>query len=215
MLFSEGRIFLNLAGFPDYEAENWVLMVSSESRTGIGEDPVASNGTHVYYKGNVLGDWIELDLGDVPAGRYEVQVGGKTHTDRATYQLSLAGENVGGPVDQYAEASVFTPVSVGEWTWTGGQATARFTLVDNHADAPSYLISLDILKLIRLGDEPGSWAGYPIIKRNETYLFVDTDSFLGQLWVWGDLAFSAEFDNWIYCPERSITEIGSWVFVFR
>jgi hypothetical protein len=55
----------------------------------------------------------------------------------------------------------------------------------------------------------GYWAGFPIDPSG----YVDTGDWLGWIYPVGDWAWSCNLTRWIYLPEYSVRDAGSWVYV--
>jgi acetyl esterase/lipase len=206
--------FPEIKAFPVCEIENWVLLVSNGDRTSVGSDASASGGAHVYFKANAPGDWVDVELGVIPAGTYQISVSGKTHSARGIWQLSIGGTNIGLPVDQYSEStSAFTKIDLGEWVWDGGAALARFTVTGQNPASTDYQLSLDVLEFTPLVMD--TWSGFPVLNTDGEYRYVDTGGFLGPIWVLYDWVFSMQLNRWMYLPESYIIPSqGTWAFIY-
>jgi hypothetical protein len=62
------------------------------------------------------------------------------------------------------------------------------------------------------GDEPpgATWAGMPVVDG-----WVDTGSFMGNVYPMGDWVYIQRLGNWVYLPEANVGETGAWAYAVK
>jgi uncharacterized surface protein with fasciclin (FAS1) repeats len=133
------------------------IIIEADNKTGrklsntvypseIRSDTRATNGTYFYYGSKLLGEYIEFTIDNVLATKYWI-IWTSPALGGSSYQVSVDGTNVGGPVDNYYKGN-FKPVVAGSYTFdTFGSKRIRMTVVVQ--TIPGYnSIYLDYFKLI-------------------------------------------------------------------
>ncbi len=135
----------------------YTIIIEADIKTGrklsntvypseIRSDTRATNGTYFFYGCKLLGDYIEFTIDMTLATKYWVIWTGPA-LGGSSYQVSVEGNNLGEPVDNYYKGN-FKPVVAGSYTFdTFGSKKIRMTVVIQ--TIPGYnSIYLDYFKLI-------------------------------------------------------------------
>jgi hypothetical protein len=139
------------AGFL-HEAETLTITASSGDAATLNSDAAASGGQYLMYNSNAVGDYVRVTVPTVAAGTYNVRIGVKKYTPRATVQ-TVAGPvggtlaNVGPVVDLYG-SSAFVELDLGTWTaTTTGDKSFEFRVAGKNAGSTGYTMAIDYIKL--------------------------------------------------------------------
>jgi uncharacterized surface protein with fasciclin (FAS1) repeats len=112
----------------------------------IRSDSRATNGTYFFYGSKLLGEYMEFTLENVLATKYWIIWTGPA-LGGSSYQVSVDGNNIGGPVDNYYKGN-FKPVVAGSVVFDKfGTKKIRMTVVIQTI-AGYNSIYLDYFKLI-------------------------------------------------------------------
>jgi uncharacterized surface protein with fasciclin (FAS1) repeats len=148
--------FLNEFNIPK-EFFLYPIIIEADIKTGrklsntvypseIRSDSRATNGTYFFYGSKLLGEYIEFTFDMALATKYWIVWTGPA-LGGSSYQVSVEGENIGDPVDNYYKGN-FKPVVAGSYTFEKfGSKKIRMTVVLQ--TIPGYnSIYLDYFKLI-------------------------------------------------------------------
>ncbi|WP_269537717.1 DUF7594 domain-containing protein [Cerasicoccus fimbriatus] len=134
-----------------YEAESLVVTNSGEGSVEV-TNASAGGGELIRFDADGIGDYIEFNVPNLPAGTYSVYVMDKTSSDLGTYQLSVDGVDVGAPVDQYSASDAYGEVSIGDVTLAADTSAAfRFTVTGKNASSSGFKLSVDTIRLSLVG----------------------------------------------------------------
>jgi uncharacterized surface protein with fasciclin (FAS1) repeats len=112
----------------------------------IRSDSRATNGTYFFYGSKLLGEYIEFTVDMVLATKYWIIWTGPA-LGGSSYQVSVDGTDVGGPVDNYSKGN-FKPVVAGTYTFDKfGTKKIRITVVIQTIQGYNSIF-LDYFKLI-------------------------------------------------------------------
>jgi D-arabinan exo alpha-(1,3)/(1,5)-arabinofuranosidase (non-reducing end) len=114
---------------------------------GIRSIPPSSGDTHMIIQLRKAGDWLELDLPDVKAGKYKVTLCLITSWNFGNLQWSLDGQKLGGPVDTFSFDVDRTVIEAGTITLTGNDHALRVESVGQHPQASGTYAGLDAILL--------------------------------------------------------------------
>lgn len=141
--------------------------------------PLGVGGTvDLLYK-NTAGASMDYTVYLMSPGVYDVYVRGVEGPDRGAYTLSVNGEHLGGPVDQYnGAAQRYTDVYQGRVTIDrAGEVTFSFTSAGKNPAASEYKLAIDALRLERVPLDlkltAGAWTD------GEAAITVDSDILTG------------------------------------
>ncbi|MGN6273865.1 MAG: carbohydrate-binding protein [Protaetiibacter sp.] len=130
------------------EAESLTVSSDSGDPLSVFTDGGASAGAVLRYEATAVGDFVALDPGEVPAGRYEVVAGMRVAPNRGTVQLSVDGAPVGSPIDGHATTAGYRQYSAGFVTvGSGGIGELRVSVTGKNAASASYAVYLDYVEL--------------------------------------------------------------------
>lgn len=94
-----------------------------------------------------VGQRVEIVVDTPEAGAYELHLTTVDVASRGILQVSVDGEDVGEPVDMYAEDLTFTEHEVGTVELEAGEHTVCFEVVGSHEASGGYMIGLQGLLL--------------------------------------------------------------------
>ncbi|RXZ76572.1 hypothetical protein EBB07_34620 [Paenibacillaceae bacterium] len=132
-----------------YEAENASLIEASSGTTyEIVADAGASGGNWVAGKMAGIGDSIAVTLSIQHPGTYQVTGLHKIHLERGIAQLSINGNPVGEPFDQYGSAVSFQEHGYGSYNFDeAGQYTFKFEVTGKNTSSAKYDLAIDKIRL--------------------------------------------------------------------
>jgi hypothetical protein len=134
----------------NYEPEYLPETNSSGVTVTVETDSAAYDDAWSHVTPSAAGQSITYTVGNnlVLNETYSVAVGMKVATNRGIYQLSVNGNNVGSPVDEYSTTSGYTTVNLGTFT-ANGNATQPFTFTctGKNSSSTSFELSFDYIAL--------------------------------------------------------------------
>ena len=139
------------------EALNWTVSEGWTKATKAHGAGVENHGTFDYlYTYSIDGQSVTYTLPVEKAGNYEIYSMSKDGTNRATFQFSLNGEEIGAPVDQYNAASGFVEHKVGVAVLKAGDNNLTITLCGKNAALSGSQLNgtFDYFRLVPTGEAP-------------------------------------------------------------
>ncbi len=109
-----------------------------------------SNGKHLWIRATEAGQWVDLKLPAIPAGRRTLTAWLTRAPDYGIVQLHINGKPVGEPIDLHAAKVEPTgPIEVGTFEAADGSLTLRIELVGSHprATGAKHFVGLDAVKV--------------------------------------------------------------------
>ncbi|MFE5320851.1 S-layer homology domain-containing protein [Paenibacillus sp. NPDC056579] len=133
------------------------VALSSANGAGTGADWPSSVKGYVQLNGTTaINDYVAFTLKDIPAGTYKVLFGYKTNNNRATLQLSVDGENLGNPVDEYAPTQSYPIQELGTVTIKADDSHEfKFTVTGKNAASSGQTATFSFIQLVPV-DAPSS-----------------------------------------------------------
>ena len=148
--------------YPDIYREAGVIEAESLERTGkqnFGPAPMWEHGLNVW-SGNFQGYWnptypvqigekIDLKLPPTPAGKYRVIARFTKSDNYGVFQVSVAGQKVGPPVDLYARRiTAADPCELGTVDLPAGDALLTLEVLGKNPASSANLFGMDYIKLV-------------------------------------------------------------------
>lgn len=131
-----------------FEGENTPFTVTNTT-TSIVKDSAASGGNYFQTgSSTTIDSWIEYTINVPATGVYNVNFGYKKNNVRGTAQLSVDGNNIGIPVDQYSSGASYTSTNLGNVLLNAGNHLFRFTITGKNPLSDSFFITADYIELI-------------------------------------------------------------------
>jgi len=107
-----------------------------------------SGGQGMILEGHAVGDFAAFTVNVPQARSYNVRTRVKKLNNRAIWQLSVDGVNLGGTVDGFSATQQWVEIPIGNMTFkTAGNHTFRFTVTGKNANSSDFWIALDYVKL--------------------------------------------------------------------
>lgn len=97
-----------------------------------------------------INDYVEYTVNIPAPGTYTIYIGNRTASNKGIYQLTIAGTNQGGTVNEFSSVTGFTETNLGNATFsTSGNKTFRFTVTGKDTSSSGYQLAYDYIKLVK------------------------------------------------------------------
>jgi Hydrazine synthase alpha subunit middle domain/WD40-like Beta Propeller Repeat len=124
-----------------------ISMSGGKTTTQRGDQFGWSGGAQLWWTGAKPGDKLVLALPPIPAGRFQLIAQFSRARDYGIVQLSLDGEQLGGPLDLYDPGVVVRPTPLGTRSLAAGEHRLTVELVGANPQAlKEYMFSIDYWK---------------------------------------------------------------------
>jgi hypothetical protein len=126
-----------------------IPFVASGATTAPQNDGNNSGGRWLALQATRAGPYIEFTLGRVPAGTYTLLMAYKSHPSRGTLVVTVDGEQLGNPLDQYSNPQGYPEAIIGTLRFaTAGTHTVRLTCVGRNPASGAFTLSADTFTLV-------------------------------------------------------------------
>lgn len=146
------RLNLSPPGFPPvplvYEAESLTRTTNGATAT-IVTNAGAGGGKYISFNSVAAGNSITMDLTNVPAGNYDLKLAFRAGAGNGTFTLAVAGQPLGGVLDEYWPVGDYPVWNLGQLTvTTNGDYPFTLTVTNRNAAASSFVITADKIILV-------------------------------------------------------------------
>lgn len=133
-------------GSTKYEVEQLNIYDSAHPRTKNNAN--MSGGGYSFIENCVVNDFMEYTINVPNTKSYSIKVGSSDSPQRAKWQCSVDGTDVGTPHDAFSTTFHTTVLNMGSKTLSAGEHKLRFTVVGKNPSATDWNIGFDYFELI-------------------------------------------------------------------
>ncbi|MFP3903065.1 MAG: hypothetical protein ACLFWB_02365 [Armatimonadota bacterium] len=101
----------------------------------------------VFVHSDEIGDYFDVSVEVAEAGNYDLHLQTSDVGARGIVQVSVDGEDIGEPVDMYAEELTFSNHDLGTLSLDGGTHRVRFTVTGQNDSATGYMMGIRSITL--------------------------------------------------------------------
>lgn len=131
------------------EAEDLSWTSTDPGTTGEPSHVVLSNRRFVEFNADAVGDYVDFTFTVPTAGTYDIGYRIMKRTDRAQFQVSIDGGNVGTVQNGYTSALSYPQIGLGSLALTAGTHHIRFTVTGKSASSTDHRIGIDYVVLAK------------------------------------------------------------------